>query len=159
MIIGLLVYQGLDTKDFRYLKPEHLQLEKGKIYVPGRRRSNSRTLDLKPWQIIEMMEYLNTIRPALEKRVKNLTDHERLFPYGQQFTVISILIKKIKKYNHKVSGAKQIRASVITHWLGQYNLRKVQYMAGHKHIISTEKYLTDDLDSLHDMVNNFHPIN
>jgi integrase/recombinase XerD len=158
MIVGLLVYQGLDTKDFRTLKLEHLQLQKGKIYIPGRKRSNARILDLKPWQIMEMMEYVNTIRPVLEKRVKNLTDHERLFPYGEQFTIISILIKKMKTYNQKISSAKQIRASVIIHWLGQYNLRKVQYLAGHKHICSTENYLQDDLENLHEIVNNFHPI-
>jgi hypothetical protein len=34
----------------------------------------------------------------------------------------------------------QIRASVITHCLKHYNLRQVQYMAGHKHIHSSEQY-------------------
>lgn len=159
IVIGLLVYQGLDTKDFRNLKLEHLQLQKGKIYIPSHSRSKARTLELKPWQIMELMEYNNTIRAVLEKRVKNLADSEQLFPYGEQFTLIGILIKKLKKYNRKVYSAKQIRASVITHWLAQYNLRKVQYLAGHKHIISTEHYVTDDLENLHEIVNNFHPIN
>ncbi|MGB3342779.1 MAG: hypothetical protein WBA61_02595 [Aequorivita sp.] len=49
-------------------------------------------------------------------------------------------------------------ASVITIWLGQYNLRKVQYLAGHRYISSTERYLQNDLENLHEMVNNFHPI-
>ena len=69
------------------------------------------------------------------------------------------ILKKLKKTNHKVTNANQIRASVITNWLKQYNLRQVQYLAGHRYISSTERYLEDDLENLHDMVNNFHPIN
>lgn len=158
IVVGLLVYQGLDTKDFRGLRLEHLKLSYGKLYVPSHIRSNSRTLELKPWQIMEFMEYVNTVRPVLFKKVKNPVDYEQLFPYGEQFTLISVLIKKLKKYNHKVTSAKQIRTAVIVHWLAQHNLRTVQYMAGHKHICSTEKYQQDDLESLHTMVDNFHPI-
>ena len=36
---------------------------------------------------------------------------------------------------------------------------KTQYLAGHRYISSTEKYLQDDLENLHEIVNNFHPIN
>jgi site-specific recombinase XerD len=68
------------------------------------------------------------------------------------------IFKKLKKYNQKVENIKQIRASVITNCLGHYNLRKVQYFAGHPYISSTERYLQDDLESLHEIVNNFHPI-
>jgi len=114
VIIGLMVYQGLNTTDLGNLRIEDLQLNKGKIYVPSTRRSNAREL-----------EELN---------------------------------KKLKKYNNKVESIKQIRASVITIWLGQFNLRKVQYLAGHRYISSTERYLQDDLENLHEIVNNFHPI-
>jgi len=157
-VVGLLVYQGLDSKDFRGLRLEHLKLRKGKLYVPGRRRSNARTLELKPWQVIELMEYIDTVRPVILTKVKNPVHHEQIFPYGQQFTLTGLLVKKLKKYNHKVTSAMQIRTSVITHWLEQHNLRTVQYMAGHKHISSTEKYMQDDLENLHEIVNNFHPI-
>ena len=59
----------------------------------------------------------------------------------------------------KSSFSSKERASVITNWLGHYNLRKVQYLAGHRYISSTERYLQDDLENLHEIVNNFHPIN
>jgi len=42
--------------------------------------------------------------------------------------------------------------------LTKYNLRQVQYLAGHRYISSTEKYVQDDLENLHEIVNNFHPI-
>ncbi len=157
VITGLIVYQGLNTTSLSKLKTEHLQLNKGKIYVPSTRRSNARELELKPWQIMEFMEYQNNVLPLLQNRIKNYTG--QLFPTGTRFNVLtSQITKKLKKYNQKVENPKQIRVSVIINWLGQYNLRKVQYLAGHRYISSTEKYLQDDLENLHDMVNTCHPI-
>jgi integrase/recombinase XerD len=68
------------------------------------------------------------------------------------------ILKRLKKVNHKVKNLHQIRASVITNWLKQYNLRQVQILAGHRYISSTERYVQDDLENLHEIVNNFHPI-
>lgn len=48
VIIGLIVYQGMNTTDLGNRKTEHLQLNKGKIYVPSTKRSNARELKLKP---------------------------------------------------------------------------------------------------------------
>lgn len=156
IIVGFMVYQGLDTQDLKKLRTEDLQLNKGKIYVPSRAKSNARELELKPWQMMELMEYINEVRPKLMKRA---THNDFLFPYdGKRFTITNTIIKKLKKINHKTENINQIRASVITNWLGQYNLRKVQYLAGHRYISSTERYLQDDLENLHEIVNNFHPI-
>ena len=107
---------------------------------------------------MEFMEYVNEVRPKLQERMQNHT--EQLFPINTRFSIITYqLFKKMKRYNQKVESIKQVRASVITNWLAQYNLRKVQYLAGHRYISSTERYLQDDLENLHEMVNNFHPIN
>ena len=158
VIVGLIIYQGLRTTDLGNLKLEHLQLSKGKIYVPSTRKSNARELELKPWQIMEFINYQNEVRIVIQKRINNYT--EQLFPINTRFSTITYHInKRLKKYNNKVKDIKQIRASVITNWLGQYNLRKVQYLAGHRYISSTERYLQDDLENLHEIVNNFHPIN
>ena len=158
LIVGLVVYQGLNTTDLANLKEEHLQLNKGKIYVPSSKRSNARTLELKPWQIMEFINYTTQVKPILQKRLENYS--EQFFPINTRFTTItSQIIKKLRKYNAKVKDIKQLRASVITNWLKQYNLRKVQVLAGHRYISSTERYLQDDLENLHEIVNNFHPIN
>ena len=158
IIVGFMVYQGLSTSDLKKLLLEHLQLSKGKLYVPSCHRSGSRSLELKAWQLMELIEYINEIRPQLIKRVKKTIDYSQLFPYGEQFNLLIDLLKKLKKYNQKVTSIKQIRASVITHWLKQHNLRKVQYLVGHRHISSTERYVQDDLETLHDIVDNFHPM-
>ncbi|MDG2357911.1 MAG: phage integrase N-terminal SAM-like domain-containing protein [Polaribacter sp.] len=157
VIIGLIVYQGLNTTDLSNLQIEHLQLSKGKIYVPSTTRSNARELELKPWQIMEFIAYQNEVRPIIQNKIGNHS--EQLFNTNARFNAIVYhIFKKLKKYNQKVENIKQIRASVITNWLGQYNLRKVQYLAGHRYISSTERYLQDDLENLHEIVNNFHPI-
>lgn len=157
MIVGFLVYQGLSTTDLSFLKTEHLQLHKGKLYVPSTKRSNARELELKPWQIMEGMEYLNQIRPELQRRLKN--NSEDLFISNARFSSITVgIAQNLKKLNQKFSDVKQLRASVIVNWLGQHNIRKVQYYAGHRYISSTEKYLQDDLENLHEIVNTLHPI-
>ncbi len=157
-ILGLMVYQGLNTRELIHLEVENLELYKGKIYIKSGRRSNARTLELKPWQVIELLEYVKEVREEIKRR-RNI-ESERLFiPNNARLgNTILRIIAKSKKTNHKVKNIHQIRASVITNWLGQYNLRKVQYLAGHRYISSTERYLQDDLENLHEMVNNFHPI-
>ena len=102
------------------------------------------------------MEYINDIRSHLLQRLQ--TDTDQLFPSGERFIITDTIVKKLKKYNRKVENIQQIRASVITNWLSLYNLRKTQYLAGHRYISSTERYLQDDLENLHEIVNNYHPI-
>ena len=153
-----MVYQGLNTSELIRLELEDLQLYKGKVYVKSGARSNSRTLELKPWQVIEFLEYIKEVREEIIER-KKLETNRVFIPSNKRLgnTVYHIL-KKLKRVNHQVENIHQIRASVITNWLKRYNLRQVQVMAGHRYISSTEKYLQDDLESLHEIVNNFHPI-
>ena len=153
-----MVYQGLNTTELIHLELEDLQLYKGKIYIKSGARSNSRTLELKSWQVIELLEYVKEVREEIKMHKK--VGGERLFiPNNARLgNTIQVILKKLKQINHKVTNGNQIRASVITNWLKQYNLRQVQILAGHRYISSTERYLEDDLESLHEIVNNFHPI-
>jgi site-specific recombinase XerD len=158
IIVGLLVYQGLNTTELIHLELEDLQLYKGKIYIKSGVRSNSRTLELKSWQVIEFLEYIKEFREEVLER-KSLETNRIFIPNNARLgNTVQHIIKKLKKTNHKVTNIHQIRASVITNWLKQYNLRQVQVLAGHRYISSTERYLQDDLESLHEIVNNFHPI-
>ena len=159
IIVGLLVYQGLNTTELIHLELEDLQLYKGKIYIKSGARSNSRTLELKPWQVIEFLEYIKEIREEIITR-KSIESNRVFIPNNARLgNTVQGIIKKLKKTNHKVKNIHQIRASVITNWLKHYNLRQVQILAGHRYISSTERYVQDDLESLHEIINNFHPIN
>ena len=157
IIIGLLVYQGLHTKELQYLKEEHIELYKGKINIPSSKRTNGRTLELKPWQLMEMMEYIKEIRLQIVPK-----GEENLFTSSYGNTNINNVLRKIseelKLINYNYQNAIQIRNSVIVNWLKIHNLRKTQYLAGHRYISSTERYKQDNLESLHEMINSFHPI-
>jgi len=158
VIAGLMVYQGLNTTDLILLEIDDLELYKGKIYIKSTKRSNARTLELKSWQVIELLEYVKEIREEIKAR-KNIESNRLLIPNNARLgNTVQLLVRKLQKTNHKVNNINQIRASVITNWLKQHNLRQTQYLAGHRYISSTERYLQDDLENLHEIINNFHPI-
>ncbi len=159
IITGLIVYQGLNTTNLKSLLLEHLELYKGKIYVPSTRRNNSRTMELKSWQVLDLLEYINEIRPEIAKHNK-IHNEQLLIPQNHFSDLLQrkIIQKQLKKINHKVTTVNNLRASVIVNWLKQYNIRKVQYLSGHKYISSTESYKQNNLESLHEAVNEFHPL-
>jgi integrase/recombinase XerD len=175
IILGLLVYQGLTTEELHQLEPNHLKLKEGKIHIPGNRRRNSRILELRPFQILELYEYINETRPGIIKEIptpKPARKPERLNKHkleSQLFVSINgseniknsllHLFKAIRKNNPDILNPKQIRASVIINWLRSYNLRQVQYFAGHKYISSTERYQFNHLDSLQSKLEKCHPLN
>lgn len=156
VMLGLMVYQGLSTTDMKRLRPEHMQPQKGKVYIPSGRIGGRRELHLKPWQVMEMMEYLNGVLPELARKKQA----EELFPVmaGRLTDTVAHIIKKLKGINKKVRNIHQIRSSVIVHWLTQYNLREVQVMAGHRRISTTERYLQDDLRELQQVIGTYHPL-
>ena len=158
VITGLIVYQGLNTTNLKSLLLEHLELYKGKIYVPSTRRNNSRTMELKSWQVLDLLEYINEIRPEIAK-YNQIHNEQLLIPQNHFNDLIRIgILRNLKKINHKVTNVNHLRASVIVNWLKQFNIRKVQYLAGHKYISSTESYKQNNLESLHEAVNEFHPL-
>ena len=68
------------------------------------------------------------------------------------------MFRSIHQGHPEVKNAMQIRSSVITHWLKHYNLRQVQYMAGHKYVSSTERYQQNNLDKLQSKLEKYHPL-
>jgi site-specific recombinase XerD len=160
IILGLLIYQGLKTNEIYHLKLENIKLQKGQIEILGTRKSNGRTLNLVAWQFMDIQEYQNQIRPSIIHKNNLDTDQFFLSQTGKLTLLNSLksLHDELKTYNRNYQSFDQIRNSVIVNWLGQYNLRKVQYLAGHRFISSTERYKQDNLESLHEMITNFHPI-
>ena len=175
VILGLLIYQGVTTEELKQLERNHVKLRKGKIYIPGNRRRNSRTLELKSFQILELHEYLNETRPQILNEISNpkparkpnqidmVKLREQLFisinGSGNIKNSLLHMFRGIRKTNPEILHPKQIRASVITNWLKNYNLREVQYFAGHKHVYSTERYQLNQLDNLQRKIEKFHPLN
>ena len=162
IMLGLMIYQGLNGQELGNLKEVDLKLREGKIYIAGTRKSNERTLKLEAHQVLDMMEYTLKIRQEILNLKKNNSQSDLLFVNSQGgssfHNVMGYLMKYLKKQNSNIQNLQQIRASVITHWLKQYNLREVQYRAGHRYVSSTEAYLVNDLEGLQEDIAKFHPI-
>ena len=115
---------------------------------------------------MDLMEYLYKTRADLLKYQKD-EKIENLFlptPVVSQksssngLNIWKSLTKEIKEKYPKFIRLRQIRTSVITHWLKQYNLREVQYMAGHRYVSTTEGYLLNQTDDLLKDIDQFHPL-
>jgi len=174
VMLGLLIYQAITTGELQRMEPGHLQIERGKVFVMGTRKTGSRYLDLRPHQILELHEYLQKVRPKIIKQTGKkrpsrkpvLVNHEelkeRLFISinGSADLKSSILhmFRNIQRTHPEIKNAQQIRSSVITYWLKDHNLRQVQYMAGHKYVSSTERYKQNNLDKLQSRLEKYHPL-
>lgn len=166
VMFGLMIWQGLGSSELANLTVNDLKLREGKIYIADDRRSNERTLKLEAVQIIDLMEYLQNTRPYyLKGQMKpGVASVEPVTVFVNKHggkgidNRLFVLIRLLETMNPVITKAQQIRASVITHWLKNYNLRQVQYMAGHRHVSSTEKFLINDLEDLQEDVNKFHPL-
>jgi site-specific recombinase XerD len=160
VMLGLLIYQGIKVEELAELETIDLKLREGKISIKGKRRTNERTMKLEGFQIIDLMDYINETRKALLQI--NQRETTKLFfskDKGNHFSnVMHPLMKSLKQHNNKIKSIKQIRASVITNWLQQYNLRQVQYMAGHRYVSSTEAYQANNITELQDEIFKHHPI-
>jgi len=160
IIVGLLVYQGLKTEDLANIELSDLKLREGALFIPGTRRSNERTLQLESHQIMDLMEYtLKTRTEILQQTKKQST--QLIVSTGQSDKIqntMQKLMQKLTAQNPKLTNSKQLRTSVITHWLKLYNLREVQYRAGHRFVSTTEGYLINDLEDLLEDVIKYHPI-
>ncbi|TRX46294.1 tyrosine-type recombinase/integrase [Fulvivirga sp. M361] len=160
VMLGLLVYQGITVQELMDLRPEDIKLRQGTIAIPGGRKSNSRELKLEAVQILDIQEYLSKTRNEILQAINK--ESEQLFvSIGASSTLYPTLRKftnTIRKQTPRIKDLHQIRASVIVKWLKNYNLRQVQYMAGHRFVSSTEKYKLNDLRDLQEDINKFHPM-
>jgi len=163
-VLSLMINQGLTTPEIEKLTLHDLKLKEGKVCIAGSRISNQRTLELKSNQIIALMEYQYSTRAELLKY--QTSDTKRLFlptpiagrkKANESLQIWKGLTTEIKQQDKGFINFKQVRASVITHWLKQYNLRQVQYMAGHKYVRSTERYLVNQTEDLQKDVDQFYP--
>ena len=109
---------------------------------------------------MHMYAYVEKVRPEILALSKQETDQLFISPKGgtDQSNYVGALMRQLKRMHPTVNNAQQLRASVIVKWLRTHHLRKVQYLAGHKYISSTEAYLINDTESLTESVQQFHPL-
>jgi len=156
IMLGLLVYQGLTTDEIERLQAADIRLKEGKIFIHGTSRSNERWLKLEAVQVVELQHYLadNRLKAGalLAGQKKGFTSANNII------NQVNSIMRQLRRLNPKVQNAQQLRSSVITGWLKQYNLRQVQYMAGHKYVSSTQRYQLSALEDLQRSVRQHHPM-
>ena len=153
VILGLLVYQGITSGELARLERAHVNLCEGKIYIPMTRKSNARELTLQAGQVMVIKEYIEDYLPHYRQYQENY-----LFPGKKHSDMVASVIRQVKRIHPEITDARQLRSSVIMHWLKTHNIRQVQYMAGHKSIRSTEQYRSQDLSNLTRQLELFHPL-
>lgn len=159
VIIGLLVYQGLSTQDISSLETKHVGLREGKLHIPSARRKDERTLLLEPHQIFELSDYIQDTRKALLSHTNITTEQLFISVSGSTnlTNTFTKLLHILKKQQPKLTSLTQIRANVISHWLKLYDKRKVQHMAGHRYVSSTESYEQLNTEDLKEEIEKYYP--
>jgi integrase/recombinase XerD len=159
VIVSLLIYQGLRLSEIVKLRVKDVDLDAGTIYVRAMPRAMARTLKLKTPQVMLFYNYINEVRPKLQR-----TDTDRLVltlrGSAENGEGINYLIETFKPlFPQRNLNARTIRQSVITNMLKEgKDLRVVQVFAGHKKISSTEKYRQSGIEELQAAIEKYHPL-
>jgi site-specific recombinase XerD len=159
IILGLIVYQSLDTRDINRLKLEDLNLQTGKLNVPsGSRRKEGRSMLLEAHQILQLHHYIENHRDSSTEKLfsPQCSCLERL--QGQLKDLFKQVNEQGKEIGLDIVRFNQIRQSRITLWIKQYGLRKTQYLVGFKHVQTVERYRQQDSEDLKQYVFEFHPL-
>jgi len=160
VILGLLIYQAVTTEELHRLETAHFKADKGKIIIPGSRKSNQRTLNLQAFQVMELHEYITATRANILRETGKTTQQLIISMQGGTKLKNSLknLFDMLKKPYPQLRNAKQIRMSVITNKLKTHNLREVQYFAGHRYVSSTERYQIGNIEDLQKDIEKYFPL-
>jgi len=163
LILGLIIYQALDMREFLNIELNDLHLEKGQIYIREYRQKRSRTIPLKASQILALNTFLLQLRPEIVKK----NSDKLLSPQADNYNLLHWQFKKLskelkkqikEKLNIEITKLSQLRQSRIAIWTQEEDLRKVQYLAGFRRVSSAERYQKADLSDLKEQVKIFHPL-
>ena len=160
VILGIYVYQGIQSAELYKLEVNHLNLRKGEIEIPGTKRSNTRTLQLESHQVLDIYDFVLQTRKEILQISQQETNQLFVSPKGgnDQSNFVAALMRDLKRKNKQIQNAQQLRTSVIVKWLKQYNLIEVQHKAGHRFVSSTESFLVNEVEGLQEEVNQYHPL-
>ena len=159
ILLGLIIYQALDERDIERLEMAHLNLQTGKLGVPGgNKRKAARTLTLEAHQILQLHHYI--------KKHRDKSTEKLISPQAANFTNLHDQFKNLNhqirslgtELNYNIIKLSQFRQSRITLWIRQYGLRKAQYLAGFKRVENVERYRQQDSEDLRQYFLQFHPL-
>lgn len=160
VLTSLLIYQALKPNELETITINEINLEQGTIHIKSQSKTNGRTLQLKPKQIMLLHQYMNEVRIKLNRDPK---EEKLLIGKTGNPMPSEDITKHIKRsfkgiYSPRKVNCQTIRQSVITNLLKQGNdLRIVQVFAGHKNPGTTEKYKQSNMEALKTAIQQYHP--
>lgn len=161
VLISLLIYQGLLPQEAEGVTTGDINLHAGSLHVRATAKTNSRTLTLKPNQILLFHDYIHAIRPKL---LQGKQSQALLIGIRGEAMSGEDITKHVKRsfnnvYPGRTVNAQTIRQSVIANLLKQgHDISVVQAFAGHKYPSSTERYKQSEIETLKAAVNKYHPL-
>lgn len=157
VILGMVIYQGLKRVELENMRLEDLDIENGLLRVRETRTVNSRIMELVAVQILDLNNYVFEVRPQLD-----ILGSDYLFLSKNNGRKLANTLSYLWKTLHKHYGIKltvrEVRQSLINHWLKSKDLRMVQYLAGHKYVSSTFRYGQRSLEELQEELESVHPL-
>jgi integrase/recombinase XerD len=167
LILGLMIYQALDERDIYPLEINHIKLEKGTLYIPSNpRRKESRILALEAHQILAFKTYIDHYRKPYHKEHGQAISEKLFVPNCDKehrlHDQIKLLSRAVKATANELkinfTRLYALRQSRVAIWIKQYGLRKAQYLAGYKTIVSVEAYQVNDISELQAQIKLCHPL-
>jgi integrase/recombinase XerD len=159
VILSLLIYQGLTTKNIVNLELNDLNLEEASVYIKKDTTLNARTLELHPKQIMLIIKYLNEERPVLNRNDTSKLVLTRRYQAERGCGIHDIVKAYSYLFPEKSLTPLSIRQSVIANLLkAGKDIRAVQVFAGHRSPKTTERYQQTGIEELTAAVLKFHPL-
>ncbi len=160
LIVSLLIYQGLLSKEIVQLKLQHLNVDRGQIKIIGGKINAGRTLDLRPLQIELFTRYISTERKLLLKDKKSDVLFINFKGNAISTDNIHSAIETQKgMFPDRALNPKTIRESVIANLLNEKRLpaEQVQLFTGHRWISCTLRYQQIPMNEQRELINRFYP--
>ncbi len=159
-LVSLLIYQGLNAGEMIRLKVQHIDFDKGLIFVKSSRKIGQRHLEIHSKQYRLLDNYINEGR---KKLLSVETDFLLIGKLGKPITTedVHYIISTLKPlYPDRNLNPKTIRQSVIANWLNEKKLplEQVQMMSGQKWISTTVKYRQNSVEEQRELMNKWFPI-
>jgi integrase/recombinase XerD len=159
VILSLLIYQGLTSRDIVNLEVREINLEEATVYIKGGTTLNARTLELHPKQIMMISRYLSEERPALNRNNVGKLIVTKRGNAESGCAMRKIITQHKHVFPNKNLTAFTIRQSVIANLLkAGKDVRFVQVFSGHRSPMTTERYQQTGIEELTAAVMKFHPL-
>ena len=163
LILGLMIFQGLEMGEIERLELADLELEKGVVKVPAGRFRMPRTVPLEGRQILPWRRFVDDVRPGLITEPSG----KLLAPQADKRQRLHHQLKRLSKsakaqsktlLDLELTKLNQLRQSRIAIWVESYGLRKAQYLSGLRQLLSVERYQKRRLEDLQRQIGQHHPL-